>query len=80
MWLALAVAVASFAFVASASARLVVQDGGSGATVVAPAPIVTTSGGFDWGDALVGAGTALGAGLGGLGLGYVIRQRARLVT
>ena len=79
IWLAVAFAIVSVGVASNASARVVPQDLG-GPTTASPAPVVTATGGFDWGDALVGAGTALGAGLGGLGFGYLIRHRARLVT
>ena len=81
VWLALAVAIASLGFASSASARLVLDDGSSLPTVTPPAPVVvTTTDGFSWGDALVGAGVALAAALGGIGIAYVARNRTRLAT
>jgi hypothetical protein len=76
IWLALAVAIASLGLASSASARLYTGDVGS-TTAAAPPPATVTSDGFEWGDALVGAGVALGAAFGAIGIAYAARSRTR---
>jgi len=71
-WLALAAAVATLSFAASASA-MPGGDGGGGQSVT-PTPVVVpsdTSGGFNWSDAAIGAGIALGV---VVGAGAVVRS------
>ena len=76
LWLALAVAIASLGFTASASARLYMGD--INGPTVAPAPIVVTpNDGFNWGDALVGAGIALAIAASGVGVVYFTRHHRR---
>jgi hypothetical protein len=79
VWLALAVAIASLGLASSASARLYTGDLGGPSAAPAP-PAVVTSDGFNWGDALVGAGVALGTAFGGIGIAYLARNRTRLAT
>ncbi len=80
IWIALVVAIASLGFTSSAFAMKNATDA-SGPSVVPQAPVVPTSGGFNWGDALVGAGIAFGvAALGGIGIAYVARSRTRLLA
>lgn len=74
LWLALAVAVASLGLASSAQAMRV-NEGGGAANV--KAPVVVTTGGFDWGDAAIGAGVALAAALTGAGLVQLARNRNR---
>lgn len=80
IWLALAVAVASLGFASSASARLYVDDRSDPSVAPQVPTAVATGDGFNWGDAAVGAGVALGVALGGLGVAYVARHRTRLAT
>jgi hypothetical protein len=81
IWLALAVAIASLGFASTASARLYTGDLGPSAAPAPPAVVTVSSpDGFQWGDALVGAGVALGAALGGIGIAYAARHRTRLAT
>ena len=77
--IALVVAIASLGFTSSAFAKMTLDDGGQS---IAPQTIVVpSSGGFNWGDALVGAGVAFGvAALGGFGIAYVARSRTRLLA
>ena len=79
VWLALAVAIASLGFASSASARLSMGDATGSVAPAAPV-VVTAPDGFQWGDALLGAGVALGAALGGIGLAYAARHRTHLAT
>jgi hypothetical protein len=82
IWLALAVAVASLGFTSSALAMRPVSDGGVAPAVKSPTLTVPAAdSGFNWSDALVGAGVALGvAALGGIGIAFVARSRARLLA
>ena len=76
LWLAVAVAVASLGVVSSASAQLYMGD--VYGTTAAPAPVAVAAPdeGFNWGDALVGAGVALGAACaGGAAVVFVSRNR-----
>ena len=78
--IALVVAIASLSFTSSAFAMKNSSDA-AGPSVVRQAPVVPTSDGFKWGDALVGAGIAFGvAALGGIGIAYVARSRTRLLA
>jgi predicted anti-sigma-YlaC factor YlaD len=79
IWLALAVAIASLGFASSAGARLYTGDL-EGPSTASPAPVVVSTGGFNWGDALVGAGVAVGAMVGGIGIAYTARKRIRLAV
>ena len=78
LWLALAVAIASLGFVSSASARLYMGDI-NGPTAATPPPVVVTTPdtGFDWGDALVGAGVALAIAASGAGVVVLARHHRR---
>jgi hypothetical protein len=82
IWIALVVAIASLGFTSSAFAMKNATDAAGGPTVVPQAPVVpSASDGFNWGDALVGAGVAFGvAALGGIGIAYVARSRTRLLA
>jgi len=81
LWLALAVAIASLGFVSSASARLYMGDmDGAPAATTPPTVVTTPDDGFNWGDALVGAGVALAVAASGAGIVYVTRHRAGLAT
>jgi len=80
LWLALAVAIASLGLPSSAFAKYSLDASGPSVTPQSPV-VVPTSGGFAWGDALVGAGVAFGvAVLGGIGIAYVARSRTRLLA
>ncbi len=79
-WLALATAIATLGFASSAQA-MVAADGGGGYAGGTPQTIVVTgesSNGFSWSDAAVGAGVALGAALGGVGVLRAAGSRRRL--
>ena len=76
----LVVAIVSLGFTSSAFAKYTLDASGPSVTPQAPVA-VPTSGGFAWGDALVGAGVAFGvAVLGGIGIAYVARSRTRLLA
>jgi hypothetical protein len=79
LWLAVAVACASVAFVSSASARLYLGDNEGASTTTTPAAVVVTTPdeGFNWGDALVGAGVALAIAAGSAGIVYLARHNHR---
>jgi hypothetical protein len=80
IWLALAVAIASLGFTSSALAMLPAADGtASGATPLVPT-VTSTGSSFNWADAAVGAGVALGVTLSGIGIAYLARNRTRLAT
>jgi len=56
-----------------------VFDTGSGPSVPPQVAVATSGGGgFDWGDAGIGAGVALGVALGGIGAVRLTRGRGRL--
>jgi hypothetical protein len=74
--LVLATAVTALGIASNAQA-LPVYDTGSGPGGPPPAA-AATSGGFDWGNAGIGAGIALGAALGGIGSVRLARSRGRL--
>jgi len=80
-WAVLAVAILALAFASSASARLAEGDGFSGnggsSVVLYPAPptVSEPSSGFGWTDAAIGAGIALGAAVGGVGIMRMAGQR-----
>ena len=78
-WLALAAALVTLSLASSASA-MVAADGGGGAAAYPQSPTVTTptSGGFNWGDAAVGAGIALGVAFSGAGVLRITGSRRRL--
>jgi hypothetical protein len=77
--LAVAVATASLAFISGASAQIYLGDDSGVSAGTPPAAIVTTTpdNGFDWGDALVGAGIALAVAASGLGVVYIARHHRR---
>ena len=78
LWLALAVATASLGLVSSASARLYLGDIAGASTTTPPAAVLTSpDNGFNWGDALVGAGVALAIAAGSIGVVYVARHHRR---
>lgn len=78
VWLALAVAIASLGFASSASARLYLGDNMGASSTPPPAVVVTTTNdGFNWGDALVGAGVALAIAAGSAGVVYATRHYRR---
>jgi hypothetical protein len=79
LWLALAVASASLALVQSASASLYLGDNAGDGTVQAPPAVVVTApdSGFNWGDALVGAGVGLAIAAGSIGVVYLARHYRR---
>ena len=77
-WLVLAGGVAVLALPAGANAMLV--DEAAGGAQQPQAPVVVTTGGFDWSDALVGAGVALGIVLSGAVVAQAARNRRRLAT
>jgi len=80
IWISLVVVIASLGFTSSAFAMKNATDA-AGPSVAPQVPVVPTSGGFNWGDALVGAGIAFGvAALGGIGIAYVARSRTRLLA
>ena len=77
-WLTLAVAIASLGFTSSAFAMNASDAAGPSATP--QAPVVATPDGFNWSDAAVGAGAALGVALCCIALAYLARSRTRLAT
>jgi hypothetical protein len=79
IWLALAVAIASLGFTSSAFARPYIDDSYD-PSVTFQAPVVATPAGFSWSDAAVGAGVALAAAVGGIGIAYLARSHRRLAT
>jgi len=83
VWLALAIGIASLGLVSSASAQLIPSDGGTPLVTSEPAVVITTpNDGFNWGDALAGAGVGLAVAAGATGVVYGARRlrRTRLVT
>ncbi len=77
--IALSVAIVSLGLTSSAFAKMTLDDGGQ--SIAPQTTVVPTSGGFNWGDALVGAGVAFGAAaLGGIGIAYVARSRSRVLA
>ena len=80
IWLALAVAIASLGFTSSAFAMKNAGDAAGPSATQQPLVVPSSSNGFNWGDALVGAGVALAAALGGIGIAYVARSRTRLLA
>jgi hypothetical protein len=76
-WLAVAAALVALSFASSASAMPVFDTGGGSATYSQTAPASESSGGFDWADAAIGAGVALGAALSGAGIVRVAGNRRR---
>jgi len=80
IWLALAVAIASLGFASSASARLVLDDRWDPSVAPQVPAVVMTGGGFNWADAAVGAGAALGVALCCIVLALLARNRTRLAT
>jgi hypothetical protein len=77
----LVVVVASLALAAAASARPLGEDGGAPVAVSStPVDLTTNDSGFNWGDALVGAGVAAGAALALGAAAYMARTRSRLAT
>lgn len=78
LWLALAAATVSLAFVSSASAQLFPSEGGDPIVTPPPAVVVTApNDGFNWGDALVGAGAGLAVAIGSIAVLYVARHHRR---
>jgi len=76
LWLALAVAIASLGLASDASARLYTGDAYGSAT--APAPVmVAPNDGFNWADALLGAGVALAIAAGSAGVVLLARHHRR---
>ncbi len=86
-WLVAAVAAGALGVPAAAQARPLMgnefaygNDGQQPVLVSPRAPTVTTTGGFDWADAGVGAGIAVAALLGGTAIVLVSRHRGRLAA
>ena len=82
IWVALVVGIASLGFTSSAFAMKAASQAAGSNVVQQPLVVPSTpSQGFNWGDALVGAGVAFGvAALGGIGIAYVARSRTRLLA
>ena len=78
--LVLAVVIASLGLVSNAAAKFMPEDTGSAVSASPPSIQITSNDGFNWGDALAGAGVAVGAALGILGTAYLLRSRSRLAT
>ena len=78
IWTTLAVATASLAVASSASAFN--AGDASSATAAPQTLVISTSNGFSWVDAAIGAAVALAVGLAVIGLAYVARTRSRLAT
>jgi len=79
-WLVLAVALVALALPAASQARLVLYEDGGAAPPKQSQPVTVTTGGFQWGDALIGAGVALGIVLSGVVIVQAGRNRRRLAT
>ena len=79
-WFVLAAALITLSFASSAPAMVVADNGGGGTIVHAQTSPVANeaSGGFNWSDAAIGAGIALGAALSGAGILRVAGNRRRL--
>jgi len=76
LWLAVALAIASLGLVSGASAQLYMGDTYGTTATPAPVAIAAPDDGFNWGDALVGAGVALAAACaGGAAVVLVARNR-----
>ena len=73
----LAFALVVLTVASSASAMVTVGDGGGSATTQAPVAATPSSNGFNWSDAAVGAGVALGVALGTAGI-LLVGSRRRL--
>ena len=79
-WLALGFALVALSFASSASAMVVADNGGGNTVIYTPTPAVTNepSSGFNWSDAAIGAGVALGVVFSGVGILRVTGSRRRL--
>jgi len=80
IWIALVVAIASLGLTSSAFAMRPASDDAGAGVASPPTIVVPATNGFNWGDALVGAGVALAAALGGIGITYVARSRTRALA
>ena len=78
IWLVLAVTIVSLGLASSASARLYTGD--LAGPSVAPPPAAGAPAGFNWGDALVGAGAVLGIAVGCIAIALLVRSNRRLAT
>ncbi len=86
-WLVVAAAAGALVIPAAAQARplsgneFAYGNGGQQPVLVSPKPpTVTTTGGFDWADAGVGAGIAVAALIGGTAIVLGARHRGRLAA
>ena len=77
-WFTLAFALVALSLASSASAMVAVGDGGGGGYSQEPVAASPSSGGFDWSDAAIGAGIALGVALGTAGILRLASSRRRL--
>jgi len=79
-WFVLAATLVTLSFASSAPAMMVADNGGGNTAVHTQASAVANeaSGGFNWSDAAIGAGIALGAAFSGAGILRVAGNRRRL--